>query len=166
MPPASSMLRVRPMRSAANLISGEVATIREVAGWMRRPAINPARRCISRSESWGAANTTTSSFSPDAEGGEVIGADGCGLGNRAAMKGCRERWCLRGDTHQVEQGNRTKARERRAKMFELVGVGGRGHPADDRDLPVTVGGATDNAPERAPIGEVSRLGLEYKMASS
>src|SRR5262249_4483841 len=100
------------------------------------------------------------------EGGEVIGTDGCALGNRAAMKGCRERWCLRGDTQQVEQGNRTKARERRAKMFELVGVGGRGHPADDRDVPVTVGGATDNAAERAPIGEVSRLVLDYKMASS
>ena len=31
MPPASSMVRVSPMRSAANLISGEVATMSEAA---------------------------------------------------------------------------------------------------------------------------------------
>ena len=61
------------MRSAANLISGEVVTTSEVSPWMRRPSSRPASCCISISESCGAANTTTSTLSP---GGGVAGVEG------------------------------------------------------------------------------------------
>ena len=58
------MRLVNPMRSAANLISGEVATRSVVLVLTRRSSSNSATRCISKSESCGAENTTTSTLSP------------------------------------------------------------------------------------------------------
>src|SRR5580704_15204182 len=56
----------QPMRSAADLISGEVVTTSAVAGLIRRPASASATACISNSDNCGAENTTMSSFSPGA----------------------------------------------------------------------------------------------------
>src|ERR1700730_481121 len=130
------MRAVRPMRSAACLISGEVATITVVSGCTRRPSRAPATASISNNDSCGAAKTTTSSLSPGAskrarKAAELGGADRNGCRRRPGEHGL-----LGGDAGHVKERHRPEACQGRTEMLQRVRTRDRFQPLDDRNLPV------------------------------
>ena len=97
------------------------------------------------------------------EGSKSSRPIGVGAGTARPAERIRERRRLRRHAGHVEHGHRAEARQRRAEMLELVGVGHGLEARDDRHLPVAVGGAADDAAERAPVGEVRGLDASREM---
>src|SRR5439155_24836194 len=63
---------------------------------------------------------------------------------------------FRRDADHVEQRDGAVARKRRAEMLHLIGARHAVDTDERRDLPIVAGEATDDAAERAPVGELAR----------
>src|SRR5579871_5536922 len=144
--PAASMRAVRPRRSAACLISGEVVTSKVVSGWMRRPSSSPATASISNNDNFElvagrriAAEKRVDFGPPDRDRGRCRAGKGDILG---------------GDAGQVKHRHRAKARGSGAKMFERIGARHLLDALDQRHLPVRAAGLADDAADRTPFGEI------------
>ena len=80
-------------------------------------------------------------------------------GDRTSLKGGAERRRLGRHTQHMEQRDRAEARQRRAEVLELVGIGRAADAGDNRDLPVTIGRTADDAaqPPQSARSRASRV---------